>query len=223
MKTVYQIIRLYVKLLLGRGSMRSFSQFGEDAVIAALLKQKTGVYVDIGGFHPTLYSNTYALYRRGWKGVVVDPSNEFGALYRIVRPRDTFVECAVGAHGEAIYHSFEDRAYNTLVESSVSQTAADRNMQPLSSRTVPVRTLPEILSAHNITKADFFNIDVEGMDLEVLKTHDWKVVPRVIAIEDAAFQAGNVQGSDIFNFLTDKGFVLKALSGPTCIYLRRTE
>lgn len=57
------------------------SQFEEDGIIAELLPQRCGVYVDIGAYHPISDSNTYALYQRGWHGLAIDPL-DFSELYR---------------------------------------------------------------------------------------------------------------------------------------------
>jgi hypothetical protein len=55
------ILKTFVKLILNRGVG---SQFGEDKVLLTILPKK-GRYVDVGAYHPHLYSNTYALYRGG--------------------------------------------------------------------------------------------------------------------------------------------------------------
>jgi hypothetical protein len=34
-------------------------------------KQK-GFYVDVGAYHPFLFSNTYIFYLRGWRGINID-------------------------------------------------------------------------------------------------------------------------------------------------------
>ena len=48
----------------------SHSQFGEDRKIISLFqKNKRGLYLDIGCFHPVRQSNTYLMYKFGWKGV----------------------------------------------------------------------------------------------------------------------------------------------------------
>ncbi len=51
----------------------SFSQFGEDAMLQSYLRDGPGFYVDVGSGSPTEGSNTYALYLRGWRGILIDP------------------------------------------------------------------------------------------------------------------------------------------------------
>ena len=87
MNNFLEVLKTTLKLLLRRSVISSYSQFGEDAVLQHLLKKSTGTFVDIGAYHPVLYSNTYAFYRRGWSGIVIDPNPRFKKLYRLFRPR----------------------------------------------------------------------------------------------------------------------------------------
>ena len=52
----------------------AYSQEGEDLVIDRLLKGKrNGFYVEVGCHHPHRFSNTFFFYKRGWRGVCIDP------------------------------------------------------------------------------------------------------------------------------------------------------
>lgn len=75
---------------------RSYAQSGEDVVVDAILsRQKTGFYVDIGAYHPKVFSNTYLFYKRGWRGICVEPNPEAKILFQVARPRDVFVNVGV--------------------------------------------------------------------------------------------------------------------------------
>ena len=51
----------------------SQSQFGEDKKIIKLFhKNKKGIYLDVGCFHPIRLNNTYLMYKLGWKGINID-------------------------------------------------------------------------------------------------------------------------------------------------------
>ena len=82
------LIKSLLRKITGAGSVISYGQFGEDALIQRTLKKKKGTYVDIGCYHPILYSNTYGLYRRGWKGIVVDPNKTLKSIYTLLRHKD---------------------------------------------------------------------------------------------------------------------------------------
>lgn len=53
--------------------MTVYSQHNEQEFILARAP-RTGTFLDIGAWHPTKFSNTRALYERGWSGVLVEPS-----------------------------------------------------------------------------------------------------------------------------------------------------
>ena len=55
----------------------SYSQYGEDQIIAAeFLRQESAhrFFLDIGAWHPTIFSNTRLLIEQGWSGVIIEPS-----------------------------------------------------------------------------------------------------------------------------------------------------
>lgn len=167
----------------------SFSQGGGDDIqLKKLIKATTsGVYVDIGCWHPVKASNTYFFYLRGWKGICIDPNPELKSLYDKYRPKDNFINCAIGPKGQNLtYNLLNDNysAMNTLNYDFIKK----HNLENQIKRTinVPIYNLKDILDK-NILKGDrldFFDIDVEGFDLDVLKSNDWvKYRPKVILIE----------------------------------------
>src|SRR5215510_10661697 len=63
----------------------SFSQQGEDLILARLFEgQRRGFYVDVGAHHPRRFSNTFLLYRRGWRGLNIDAAPGSMRLFRLV-------------------------------------------------------------------------------------------------------------------------------------------
>lgn len=213
-------LKAQAKLILGRGVRFSYGHQGEDAVIQALLKWiPKGVYVDVGAYHPTLYSNTFALYKRGWRGVVIDPNVDMKPLFALMRPRDTFVHTAVGAISEERpYYVFADGAYNSFNEKRAKGWEYSRGLTVKEVRSVSFKPLTQILHEQHIDHIDLLNIDVEGQDFDVLKTHNWSIPTKIIAIEDEAFDPDAPKRSDIYSYLSGKGYVLGGLGGNTLIF-----
>ncbi len=219
-RTFTQWARAVLKLMLGKGVCTSYGHQGEDAVLQATLKWVSkGTYVDVGAYHPTLYSNTYAFYKKGWNGIVIDPNSDMLPLYRLMRPRDRFIHAAVGAtEEERTYYMFDDGAYNSFDATRAHSWKDTRGLAVREERTVAFKPLAKILSEQHIEHIDFLNIDVEGWDFEVLQTHDWNIPTRVIAIEDETFNADKPQENEIYRYLHGKGYALIGLVGLTLLF-----
>lgn len=204
---VMDIIKIALKLVFKKGTFLSYSQFGEDALLMSLFRgKKDGVYVDVGAYHPHLYSNTYAFYARGWKGLVLDPSLRTERLFSIFRPRDTFVRSGVGAQGTRKYYLYEDGAYNGFTKQAVASRL-------LKTYTVSIEPLGYLLKRHNISHIDLLNIDAEGMDEEIIHSYDWSVYPTVLLVESK-------KNSSLDEIIRGRGYDFIAAAGSTLIFRR---
>lgn len=198
--SIFKIFRALISHALRRHTFVSYAQFGEDAILNSIFrKHNTGFYVDVGAYHPTHFSNTYALYRKGWKGVVIDPNSFFKPLFSLLRPRDTFIGAAVG-EGSAHYYEYSNPLYNSL-----NNNVSNDRVHLVRTTEVSLVPLRAIVKAIDI---DVLSIDAEGHDLVVLKTLDWSVYPKIIVIE----------GDEASEFLKGKEYTLIALTGPTRIW-----
>jgi hypothetical protein len=68
---------------------------------------------------------------------------------------------------------------------------------------VKTRRLDDILKDAGVTHIDFFSLDVEGHEYEVLKSMDWSIPVKILLIE--AFD-DDPNKENIRSFLIDKGF-----------------
>jgi FkbM family methyltransferase len=166
----------------------SFSKSGEDMQLKQLLKvDRTGVYVDIGCWDPVKASNSYYFHLRGWKGICVDPNPKMQELFNQKRKSDIFINKAVGLGEETLtYYMLEESfsSMNTLDYSFIQHhQLEDRIIEKKVIQTLSLKTiLEEQLEIDEVI--DFLDIDVEGFDLEVLKSNDWeKFRPKIILIE----------------------------------------
>lgn len=184
------IKRSFQQLLLGYDSYApSFSSAGEDMILRHILgsDKMSGFYVDVGAFHPTLFSNTYFFYLNGWRGINVEARPGSKTLFDKVRPRDVNLEVGVSRErGEMTYHFIaEDSPMNSFSPEFLQQIEMLAEVK----KKIPVPTLPlvEVLDRHlpKGQSIDFLTVDVEGHDYEVLESNDWKRFrPRLIVVED---------------------------------------
>lgn len=182
--------RSFQQLLLGYDSYApSFSSAGEDMILRHILgsDKMSGFYVDVGAFHPTLFSNTYFFYLNGWRGINVEARPGSKTLFDKVRPRDVNLELGVSRErGEMTYYFIaEDSPMNSFSPEFLQQIEM---LEAVKSK-IPVSTLPlaEVLDRHlpKGQSIDFLTVDVEGHDYEVLESNDWKRFrPRLIVVED---------------------------------------
>lgn len=214
------LIKALARRVFGRGSVRSWGQNGEDAVVHALLRSvKDGTYVDVGAYHPILYSNTFSFYCRGWRGIAVDPNIAMRPLYRFLRPRDRFVHAGVGEKADMqTYYAFSDGAYNTFDAREAEIRKSIPHLRFIGTQSVPMRPLRDIISESGITRIDFLNVDVEGLDLQVLASHDWTMRPRIVAVECTTFDPDRPDASPTYRFLREKGYVLKGFAAYTLLF-----
>lgn len=168
----------------------SWSQEGEDLLVDKLLARRTpGFYVEVGAHHPFRFSNTWFFYRKGWRGICIDPLPGVKELFARWRERDTFLELGVAgveSSSTLTYHMFEEPAYNTFDPELARFYEQVRGARKVRCVERPVRSLADILREHLPAgqAVDFLSVDVEGLDLEVLKSCDWTCFrPRLIVVE----------------------------------------
>lgn len=191
--------------------IESFSSFGEDRLILKLLsKQPAGFYVDVGAHAPIDYSNTYALYQRGWRGLAIDPDPDSITAFRRARPEDTALQLAIGTKpGKVTVHLFNDRSMNTVSETSFAQYQANPRKRHLGDIVVEQQPLATVLAEHVPAgrEIDFLNVDCEGVDLDVLRSNDWaRFHPPLLAVEDLDLDLERVVESKIFRYLRPLGY-----------------
>lgn len=211
-------------LLHASGTTFSYSQEGEDIVIRRLLDTtKPGFYVDIGAHHPIRFSNTYSLYRSGWRGINVDATPGSMQPFDTLRPSDINIECAISNSCDPIpFYIFKEGALNTF-DHTLAEQYIQRGYPLAEIRDIAPRPLAVLLNEHlpkNQT-IDIMNIDVEGQEMEVLKSNDWNLYkPRTIAIELLETPLTRLDAHPVTDFLKRQGYTPAAKLFNTTIFNR---
>ena len=205
-------------------SRKSYSQEGEDLMVDRLLSGKRGgFYVEVGAHHPFRFSNTYFFYKKQWSGICIDPLPGIKKTFNIKRPRDLFLEVGVSASEGALeYFMFNEPALNTFDPDIANQRDGQKGYQIIESRKIKTLPLATILK-NNVPQnqvIDLLSVDVEGLDLEVLKSNDWEQFrPRVVIVECLTALLDDIDSDPVYIFLKDKGYELYGKSGYSFIFI----
>jgi len=192
-----------------------FSETGEDSVLGNLIASKIGRYLDIGASHPVIGSNTFFLYRQGWKGIAVEPQLQFNLAWKISRPKDQIINCVVGPKETVKFYKFQNSLLSTT-NRDVALSHASRGLvwKEESIESVPLSLLlPPTLSP---SEEFLLNVDVEGTELECLGTIDFtQQRPRYVLVE--SWSLPWVKKSKALYFLEQNGYALLAYTGLTAL------
>jgi FkbM family methyltransferase len=186
-----------------------FSQSGEDGILNYLLPSY-GFYIDVGAHHPLRYSNTHMLYRRGWRGINIEPTPEAKKLFDLHRPGDLNLELAVGRlKTKETFYVFEEGCYNTFDAVRAKEITKKKISKMITARKIPVKPLGEICKAYMARgqAVQLLTVDAEGKDTEILETHDWKNYrPRHVVVEHHGENYARWKNPS--SFLRQKGYYL---------------
>ena len=191
----------------------SYAQEGEDLILAALFdlrdSKRAGFYIDVGAHHPQRFSNTFLFYISGWTGINIDAMPGSMRAFRRERPRDINIEAAVGDDSKALtYYEFNEPGLNGFCRDRVPM--GYHGWTIVGKRQLVTTTLAQLLEEHmpRGELIDFMSVDVEGFDLQVLRSNDWaKFRPAVILVEDyAANELSCSDDSNIATYLAENGY-----------------
>lgn len=201
----------FVRLLLGRSARISYAHTGEDRIIDSLLKpiiNQPGFYVEVGCNEPIFISNTFSLYKRGWKGICIDANGDLIKKYKKKRPQDIAVQALVSDHIEMRNYFM----YTNNVLSSTEHINLDTNSEPgfelVKQESMLTQSLTEILDKHKAPHSfDLLSVDAEEHDLNVLRSLNYeKYTPQFIVVESETIDPSRPSEDLIFQFLTGKGY-----------------
>ena len=171
--------------------IHSYAQSGEDILLKKYFNRKiwagqTGFFVDVGAYHPKVFSNTYLFYQFGWRGINIDARPGSMKLFNDIRPEDINLEYAISSKQETLKYFMSEKSdtINTFSREFIRKN----NYEKKYTDTIELKTetLVSIFDKYvPISQSiDFLTIDVEGFDEKVLRSNDWdKYRPEVVVVE----------------------------------------
>jgi len=192
--------------------MQFYSQIGQDKFLFErfFLGKRNGIFVDIGAYDGRTFSNTLFFEQSlGWTGLCVEPlPGEFEKL-KSCRSATCANTCVSDYNGIGdmldVDVTGDARMLSGLIENydprhleRIDRVSIQKNVIR-----VPVTTLTDLLSAHNLTRVDYCSLDTEGSELNILKSLDFR------QFDISLFTiANNYKDGRIHDFMARNGYGL---------------
>lgn len=231
-------IRKVVNKILLPHSRISYSQSGEDIIVDYLLRKNNvekPYYLDIGANHPKEINNTYYFYLRGCKGVCVEANPLLAVKLQKSRPNDRVIAKGIGIDNspEMDFYVFEGK-YDGL--STFSKTDAAHwsevgikehgKINHTKVIQVPLISINTVLTELCDKIPDFISLDIEGLDMEILKTMDFnKFRPVVFCIETLLYdrEQREYKNQDLIKYMISNGYKVYADTNINTIFVSQFQ
>jgi FkbM family methyltransferase len=183
---------------LGSDRYSRMGQFDIERKLGQYFGDIRGVFIEAGANDGIAQSNTYWLEKmRGWSGLLVEPAPAMAALCKKNRPKSTVVNAALVATADITSIKIAAVGLYGYVTGSLSgpeheaehrrrgaSTAGLSSVEEIKDIEVPAATLESIIDEAGFGKIDFFSLDVEGYELNVLRGMNMKKHrPRYLMVE----------------------------------------
>lgn len=211
------------------------SQAGEDMIIEYIFRMlafdsKQCTYLDLGANHAKFLSNTYYFYQKGARGVLVEANPALIGELKFYRSEDVVLNrCISTESGKAV--DFYVLSGDGLSTPNKEQAEEAIKINPTLSieRTVAVKTITpnEILEKYFDGAPTFMNVDIEGKDLEILRSIDFEAHrPFVISVEMIPYRTQLVVGEKnqaVIELMEQNDYVEYAFTGINSIFIDKRK
>lgn len=153
-----------------------YSQNDEEKFILDYFRDKSnGKFIDIGAFHATHFSNTRALYEKGWGGILVEPApSNYAAIAEAYKdePRIQVLNVAIGEPaGMVDFYESNGDAVGTTDEGHMTKWGnAGVKYTKIQ---VPQMGVVDFFEKYG-KETDFLSVDTESTNMSVFRNiPDW--------------------------------------------------
>lgn len=201
---------------------RTYAQHGDDLAVLNIFK-RLGIekpsYLDVGAYHPFDLSNTALLYERGSRGIVVEPNMAAFDAFVAARPDDIILPVGVAPIAGTLtyFHVLADPGRFTFDKATAMTLGIVRSEE------LPVTTLNAIVEEHvGGHWPDLLSIDIEGIDIDVLRVADFGAHPPRVVIVEADCGGGDTS-HELAALMAVKGFIPHSWCGNNLIFVRAAD
>ena len=207
----------------------SYSQSGED-LIADYFFESIGIkqsnYIDIGANQPIKGNNTYLFYLKGSKGICIEPDISLIPSLKKARVRDVIlnmgVSVTVAAQADFYFFDGHYNAWNTFSKEDADKKSKESGIAYRQSK-VQLETVGNIVDEHTFQNVNFISLDVEGLDLAILKSIDFnKIRPELLCVETIEFSLNNNlnKNQEIISYMLTQGYRVYADTNLNTLFCR---
>lgn len=199
-------------------SQKSYSQCGEDLILSFLftrMKIRKVTYLDIGANDPVRISNTYFFYKKGGRGVLVEPNLFFCKKIARKRPRDICLNAGIGFGQNRIadFYVMSSHTLSTFSKEEAERYASYGAQKIKEVRKIPLISINEILTKYFPATPNLVSLDIEGWDLQVIQSINFdKFRPQVFCIETITYTENDTEEkiTEIIDFMAKKDYFVYA-------------
>ena len=217
------------------GAGSHYAQSGEDAVVEYIAERlqipfSEVTYLDLGANHAKYLSNTNYFYEHGARGVLVEANPQLIEELTTQRPEDVVLNrCVATKSGERIpFYILSGDGLSSCDKEAVDETL-EKNPQIHIEKTVDVETITvqDILAQYFKKPPILVNVDIEGMELDVLEGFDFEHFrPLIFIVETIPYRTKLVVGEKeqaVLDFMKSKGYEEYAFTGINSILIDTTQ
>ena len=186
LKKIYYFYNIYIRNF---KFLKDGAQFNEDKFILSLFEKNfKGKFLDVGCYHPTRHNNTFQMYKNGWSGINIDLNPLTIELFDFFRPRDININIGISdsENEKKLYFLDEFNTQNTIDENQLNFLKNHHNIKEkeIFEKNIKTKNINMILDEYKFYNIDFMNLDIEGHELQVLKTIDFdKIKIKYLCVE----------------------------------------
>lgn len=211
------------------------SQTGEDMILEHIFQMLNIApdkrsYLDLGANHAKLYSNTYYLYQKGSRGVLVEANPALIGELKFHRSEDVILnKCVSATSGQTVDFYILSGDGLSTPDKKQADEAIGLNPTIHIERTVEVDTITpnEILDKYFDGAPVFINVDIEGEDLKILESIDFeKHRPLVVSVEMIPYRPRLVIGEKnnaILKLMEKCDYIEYAFTGINSIFIDKRQ
>lgn len=208
---------------------KSYSQYGQDVFChnTFFKNKKSGFFVEMGADDGVDKSNTFLFEKKGWNGLCIEASpKRFSLLkknrscicenYAIHPTARTVRFMDISGYGKGLSGIVDN--YDPRHLKRINEEIKNPDNKGYDIIEVPAISINELLQKNKAYYIDFFSLDVEGGELEILKSLDMRrFTIDVFCIEN------NFNSTNLLYFMSEKGYLLINTIGSDEIYIRKSS